>query len=461
MRLRRLTTTAMLIAATTAIGACGTPGGSSSNNDSDSKETASQPVKKDGFSGELRVVSSEGSGGPRDALIAQTKAFEAANPGVTVKLSFRSFDEWIKAVRLQLQGSNPPDVVAGNQGYQVDGAIVKAGLVEPLDRYAAAYGWNDWYSPQSLQQFKWTKDGQFGTGQLWGIAQTGQNVGIFVNTKKAQELGIDPASLTSFDDLQAALQKARGELPKSEPVIALGNKDQYPALHMWGLIQGAYEDPQAARDWIFHADGATFDTDGNKEALNVLKQWGDDDYLGSSDDYNGRDENAAAIAFGKGTGLFFMGGNWNAATIKDGLGEDNVTYLNGPPGSSGKDVAIGATSVPYHISSKSKQKDLAAAYIGYISSPENAKDLVDENLVPAAVGANAQPTTTYGKDIQSGWEQLVKDGGLTFFPDWTSPTMYETIGQNFQELLTDRKSTDQVVEAIQADWTKYGEQLKR
>ena len=58
-------------------------------------------------------------------------------------------------------------------------------------------------------------------------------------------------------------------------MIALGNKDQYGAIHLWGGIQGAYTPAQDIRDWIFHKDGATFDTEGNLKSLQVLKEWAD------------------------------------------------------------------------------------------------------------------------------------------------------------------------------------------
>ena len=58
---------------------------------------------------------------------------------------------------------------------------------------------------------------------------------------KLKAAGVDPASLKTFDDFDAALAKLRSSLPASEPVIALGNKDQYGAIHMWGMVQGAYD----------------------------------------------------------------------------------------------------------------------------------------------------------------------------------------------------------------------------
>src|SRR4029450_1923964 len=149
----------------------------------------------------LTVISPEGSGGPRDALRALSKSFEEKYPNVTVKISFRNFADWTKQAKLAPPSASPPDVFGGNQGYQLDGELVKAGLILPLTKYADAYGWDESYTPETLQQFEWSDDGQtFGEGTLWGVAQTGQSVGVFANKKKLAAAGIDPASLKTFDD---------------------------------------------------------------------------------------------------------------------------------------------------------------------------------------------------------------------------------------------------------------------
>src|SRR6188472_126902 len=117
------------VALATLVAACsGTPGGKTNN--AQTQEQAAKPVKTSGFESlgkvTLRVVSTEGSGGPRNAIKQLTKEFEQKYPNVTVDLSFRDFSGWIKQIKLVLSGQNPPDVVAGNQGYQVDGTLVKA-----------------------------------------------------------------------------------------------------------------------------------------------------------------------------------------------------------------------------------------------------------------------------------------------------------------------------------------------
>ena len=53
----------------------------------------------------------------------------------------------------------------------------------------------------------------------------------------------------------------------------------------------------------------------------------------------------------------------------------------------------------------------------------------------------------------------MEDGGLTLYPDWSSPTMLQTMGQTFQELLEGRISAEEVVERTQQDWDEYHQEL--
>ena len=153
-----------------------------------------------------------------------------------------------------------------------------------------------------------------------------------------------------------------------------------------------------------------------------------------------------------------IAGNWNAATVRDGLGEDAV-FFNVPPGESGDMVNIGSTSFPMHISAKTENPDLAAAYLDHITGPDAGEALVDTQQVPAAIDGTAEPSDPLGQGVKEGWDQLVESGGLTLYPDWSSPTMLQTMGQTFQEMLAGRISPEEVAQSIQEDWEKYHEEL--
>src|SRR4051812_42444480 len=100
MRNRWLGAALPLVVAIGIAGCGGTPGADKPNQ---SAAKSNEPVKTTGFDSlgdvTLKVVSSEGSGGPRDAIKTLTKEFEAKYPNVTVKLSFRDFSSWIKQAK--------------------------------------------------------------------------------------------------------------------------------------------------------------------------------------------------------------------------------------------------------------------------------------------------------------------------------------------------------------------------
>ena len=161
--MRRRSLAALPLALALAVAACGgTPG-----EDKPNEQNAGTPADA-GQDGRVRVARRRharrssrprASGGPRDALKALSKSFEAKYPNVTVDITFRDFTAWTKQAKLVASSDNPPDVFGGNQGFQLDGELVKAGLILPLTEYSKAYGWEDSYSPETLQQFEWTDDG--------------------------------------------------------------------------------------------------------------------------------------------------------------------------------------------------------------------------------------------------------------------------------------------------------------
>ncbi len=105
-------------------------------------------------------------------------------------------------------------MVQANNGRSDMGQFVKAGLLQSLDGYAKAYGWTDRF-PESVRALaSYTEDGkEFGTGNLYGLPQVGEVVGVWYNKAKLDSLGIEAPTTTT--DFEAALAKAEqaGELP--------------------------------------------------------------------------------------------------------------------------------------------------------------------------------------------------------------------------------------------------------
>ncbi len=66
---------------------------------------------------------------------------------------------------------------------------------------------------------------------------------------------------------------------------------------------------------------------------------------------------------------------------------DDVGFFAPPPGDSGKVVAVAALSLPFHISSKSANPDLAAGFIDFVMNPDKGQVYLDNGRIPASAGS--------------------------------------------------------------------------
>ena len=70
--------------------------------------------------------------GPEPVIKALAASFSKKYPNVKINLKFYSFTNYIKIIKLSLNSGNAPDVAEGNQGFQIDSALVKAKLILSL-----------------------------------------------------------------------------------------------------------------------------------------------------------------------------------------------------------------------------------------------------------------------------------------------------------------------------------------
>ena len=409
---------------------------------------AAQDVQTEGWGdigdATLRVngeVSSEGT------LTALADMFTAEYPNVTIELDFKSWDPYIATMINVADLPDAPDILFGNQGYVHDGTLVEAGLLTSLEPYYEAYGWGDWHGEGAQDQWRFTEDGTFGEGDRWGISESADFVGVFYNKQKLADLGLEVP--TSFDDFETALAAAAdaGELP-----IKLGNLDGWPAMHTASIAQGATVDAENIRAWVFGKEGADYASAANTAGYEIFKAWVDNGWVSS--DANGLGYDDGWQQFADGDGVFLPAGSWLTAGLFERMG-DNVGFFAPPPGESGKVVATAANSMPFHISSKSQNPDLAAAFINYVMDPDKGQVYYDNGRLPASAGSVGEPADALTAETAVAWDRIAADDGLTFFQDWASDTMYDTMTAGLQELIGDRISSEDFVGEIQDDWATF------
>jgi raffinose/stachyose/melibiose transport system substrate-binding protein len=451
MRFARSVSTALAVLVAAGTAACaGTPGGDDDEATTAAAE-ATTPVQTTGIESlgdiTLKVAFSENDPGPKKSLQELTATFMEKYPNVKVQSTFQAFDPYMKKVKLVASGDSPPDVFAGNQGYGTDGELVKAKLILPLDRYAEAYGWEEAFGEGTLQQFRWTPDGKtFGEGSIYGVGSAGEAVGLFYNEKKLKALGYDgpPETLEEFEEMLAKA-KAAGEQP-----IMAGNQEGWPAIHIWGSVQGQYASAQQVRDAILGAEGASYDTPENQEAAAKLAEWVEKGYFPKN--INGLPADTGGANFRKGQGVFHITGTW--ATADMAKENPDIRFANMPVGKSGKRVQTGSLSVPYHVSVKSEHPDVGAAFIDHITNADAAEILIANGRVPA-VPTDIEADSPIANDTIAAWKELKDDDGLALYPDWATNTMYDTMAAAMGGILGGKLDGPTFVERLQADFEKF------
>jgi raffinose/stachyose/melibiose transport system substrate-binding protein len=391
----------------------------------------------------LTVWDQEVRGGQRRQIENLNKAFQGKYPNVTIKRVAKSFTDLNTTLKLAVSDDKAPDVVQANQGRGVMGTLVKGGLLRPVDEYAEAYGWADRYSPVLLDLNRFSSDGEtFGDGELYGLSQVGEIVGLFYNRDKVPQ---PPATFADLEQ-QLAAAKQNGDVP-----ISFGNLDKWPGIHEFQAVQNAYTPADAVRDFVFGREGASFATPGNEEAAAKLQEWADAGYF--TKNFNGVGYDPAYQQFAKGAGPFLIAGTWLLRDLTDAMG-DKLGFMLVPGQDGAEPQALGGEGLPFAITAKSANPDVAAAYIDFLTNADAANVLVQTGNLPA-MPASAQPDTAAGQDIFEAWRTLADADGLVPYLDYATPTFYDTITAQVQQLMAGRTSPDEFTGALQGDFEKF------
>ncbi|MFC5829885.1 extracellular solute-binding protein [Nonomuraea insulae] len=444
-------TLALLAASAVALAGCA-PG--SSAPPPPSPQASASPVRTDAASlgnVTLTVWDQEVRGGQAAQMKKLNDAFHAKYPNIKLNRVSRSFDDLTTTLRLALSGNEPPDVVEANNGRSSMGAFVKAGQLRPLDAYADAYGWKQRYPDSVLRYSRYSADGKlFGEGNLYGLPQVGEVVGVFYNSAKLTKLGLEPPATWAAFESALAEAKAGGEVP-----LQFGNLDKWPAVHVFGTVQGRNVPPDQIGTLAFGRKGASWNTPENTKAAEQLVNWVDQGYFAKG--FNGQGYDAAWQAFGKGQGVFLIAGTWLLADLQKALGEDLGFML--PPGAAAgaAPVATGGTGLPFAITAKSPNPDAAAAYIDFITNAEAMKVLTDTGNLPVADTDKQTVPEGPQREVFTAFGTASAKDGLVPYLDYATPTFADTLGAALQDLLAKKATPQEFLGTLEKDYKTFAE----
>jgi raffinose/stachyose/melibiose transport system substrate-binding protein len=327
------------------------------------------------------------------------------------------------------------------------GTLVKGGLLRPLDPYAKAYRWDERYSKLLLDLNRFSSDGEdFGSGNLYGLSQMGEIVGVFYNKKKVSE---PPQTLEEFEQ-SLAEAKDEGDIP-----IQFGNLDKWPGIHEYETVLGQTADKEAVRDFVFAREGASFDTPEFQSAAEKIQGWADDGFF--TPDFNGTGYDPAWQQFAKGKGRYLIAGTWVTADLADQMRSD-AGFMLMPGAESGADpVALGGESLPFAVTSKSEHPEVAAAYIDFLTNPEAATVLAETGNLPAMPVDESAIPEGLPAEVFAAWGKLSSSDGLIPYLDYTTPTFYDDISAAIQQLLAGKDDPSQFTSGVESAFRKFAD----
>lgn len=280
------------------------------------------------------------------------------------------------------------------------------------------------------------------------MPQIGEVVGFYYNKEKLTKLGLTVPK--TWAELEAQLPKIKdgGETP-----LVLGNLEKWPAVHVFGPIQGAHTPATEITNLALGNPGGSWTDETNLAAATQLQDWVKAGYLNS--DVNGTAYDDEVAKFGKGTGVYFLGGSWNTPTIEESLGADAGFFAPPPVDAANGPATTGGTSLPFAVTSASKHPDAAAAYINFITSDDAMKVIAEKGNLPVLKASELAPAEGVGRDVYSAYEQVTTKGSLLPYLDYATPTFADTLGAALQDLIAQKKTPQEFGEALQKDYGDF------
>jgi raffinose/stachyose/melibiose transport system substrate-binding protein len=440
-RLQVLIALLLLVMAT----ACTTPG----QDRDDSAEAA--PVDTDVAAlpdTTLSVWTSE-SGSRLEILKKLANQFTKENPNISVKWTVRDFGSYPAQIKLALNSDDGPDVCIGNLGWALDGPLIKAGLLRPLDDYAEAYGWDTRYPEVGLRQLRFSEDGSvYGEGPIYGTPYASDVIGWFYNKDLMSDLNMDVPQ--TMDELEATLQASKdaGQQP-----ILIGNKDGWPVWHLLYNVIDQYADAEEISGIVYNDEGASYESDGVTAGVDKVVEWNEAGYLPT--DVNAIAQADAGADFRSGKALFFPAGSWEAANMPDNIG----FFVTPPLEEGGTSKSTGSFGYSWHISANSDKVAAGAAFLDWMSNENAAREFFAAgDLAPLAVdNPELKPGELY-QQIYESWTSTLENNALMPYLEFSTPTAPQVQYPVMQQILAGRTSVSDGLKQIEEDRQAWVEQ---
>jgi len=314
-------------------------------------------------------------------LTTMTQKFESTHKGVSINLVPMT-NTYEADMKVRLASGDIPDIWA-THGWSL---LRYSDFLEPLSKRSWAKNFNPALAPAMENK----------NGEFFALPADTDVAGIVYNKKVLADAGIDPATLTTWDDFAAAAAKLKtaGVTP-----ISASGKDSWFAGNIADFIASGAVNKSEKAGLI----KGEFASAGYTKVLDLVQSWQKSGYFNADFSSATTDDLTRSLAQGKTAFIFVQ--NYVVASALGFVPDAELGYFP-IPSASGKPYLVGGEGHAYGVSKTSKHKDQALEYIDFLAQPDNLGKLA------SAIGGI--PGLTNAKSdlgvLQASYAKFVKPG---------------------------------------------------
>lgn len=376
-----------------------------------------------------------------DAIYA---SFTEQNPNIRITREVVQTDQMRQTVNTAISSGTGPDIIFYDAGAGYAGVLAEAGLLTPLDEFAAQYGWTDRIAPSSLEATSIN-------GQLYGMPLQIDLIGMFYNKTLIDQEGLTVP--TTMGDVLTFCQQAKekGYIP-----LAFTNNPGWQGFHQFSMVANNMIGPEGMQKLLFNNEGRW----DSPEITQAIQSYFVDmrDAGCFSDDVNALTNDDAVALFQSGQALMYPTGSWMVSDLgPETMPDMDIQMMPFPEleGGQGSHWVSGVGSA-FYISSTSQHQAEAAAFIDYLFQPEAANRWVAEAgfVVPMDVDTSGMEISPLFQSVLNELSKATTEGArFGYNIDVIAPTRFnETMQNGFQEILAGNKTAEQQAADLQAAW---------
>lgn len=369
------------------------------------------------------------------------KIFEEET-GATVEFEAKGFEQIRSTASQVLNSDEAPDLLEYNKGNATAGLLASQGLLSSLDDAVDEYGWDDLLAPSLQTTARYDEDGIMGSGSWYGIPNYGEFVTVYYNEDMFAAAGLEvPTTYDEFVDVLDAFA-AQGITPLAEAGA------EYPLGQLWYQLALTQADRQFVNDYQLYENPVDWQGEEVAYATETLKEYVDAGYL--SPDVSGMKAEDAGTAFIAGDYPMFVSGSWWYGRFNTEITDFEWGIFPFP----GTELSLGSSGNLWVVPENAQNKELAYEFIDITMRPEIQAIIGNNGGVPVAADP-ADISDPKSQELIGAFTAITEQDGLSFYPDWPTPTFYDALVAELQELVNGTKQPADVQTSLGDEYDSY------